>query len=61
MDERVVLALVFARQILIDIKISDRAGDPRRVVAGVEVIDLPDLGDTVANVRPGVIQSAANR
>ncbi len=55
--ERIVLALVFFGQVVVDIEVFDEAGNTRRKRAGIEVLDQGDPGnafaDSFARRRPG--------
>ena len=61
MDERVCLALVFLRQVVVDVQPLHRAADARGKSARIEIINDVNARDAVTDVLPGIIQPAPYR
>ena len=61
MDERVHLARIFRRQVLVDVEILHGAADSGRKRAGIKVVNEADTGNAVAYVVPSFIQLVAYR
>ncbi len=59
--ERVVLALILGRQVVVHVEIANQSRDPGRKVARIEVFDQRDAGAPFTDVIPRIGQPAADR
>ena len=61
MDKRVVLALVFLRQVVVDIEALHNPRNARGIRAGIEFVDENSARIAFTNIAPGIIQGATYR